>query len=77
METIWNISNLLIRSSEPVSAALDRISKNMRQIIFCVDSNGVLEGALTEGDFRRWAYAEGVADLSKPAIGAANTNPKY
>jgi N-acetylneuraminate synthase len=48
------ISRFLVFSEDSIADALNKISKNQSGIVFAVTENGVLEGVLTDGDFRRW-----------------------
>ena len=53
--------------------ALEKISANRARIIFLVDTNGHLEGSLSDGDFRRWVATQDPVDLNRPALESANT----
>lgn len=67
-----NIAGLVILSEESILAALNKINLNRNQIIFCVDENGVLEGALTDGDFRRWVATVEQVDLQRSVGSISN-----
>lgn len=56
-----------------VLAALAKIDANKSRIVFCVDGHGHLQGALSDGDFRRWVVHQSPVDLSRPAVEVANT----
>ena len=58
-----NISKYIVFSEDSVINALRKINQNKERIIFCVSSRGVLEGVLTDGDFRRWLTAKNVGNL--------------
>lgn len=62
----------LVYSQDPVRRALDKITENQARIIFVVDAHGHLEGALSDGDFRRWASDSTQLDLGTPSIDVAN-----
>ncbi len=65
--------HLTVFSEDTVREALDRIGRNRRRVVFCVDTAGVLEGVLTDGDVRRWLLAQDEVDLGRPVLGVANT----
>ena len=65
--------HLTVFSEDTVREALDRIGRNRRRVVFCVDTSGVLEGVLTDGDVRRWLLAQDDVDLERPVLGVANT----
>src|SRR5690606_17642345 len=66
------ITPYVVHSEAPLLTALQRITDNTERIVFCVDSHGVLEGSLTDGDFRRWIVANPAADLTVPALDVAH-----
>ncbi len=66
------IGPYVVHSEAPLLTALQRITDNAERIVFCVDSSGVLQGSLTDGDFRRWIVANPAADLSVPALEVAH-----
>lgn len=55
-----------------VLEALRRISENQSRVVFLVDAHGLVRGALTDGDVRRWLVGQAVPDLAAPAMEAAN-----
>lgn len=66
------IAAYLVYSGDPLLRALDKITANKSRIVFCVDERGHLQGALSDGDFRRWIAGQPGADLSQPVLTAAN-----
>lgn len=48
------ISSYIIFENESIVSALKKINNNKKRIIFIVNDHGVLTGALSDGDFRRW-----------------------
>jgi N-acetylneuraminate synthase len=60
------IPDFVVFSHDPVSRALQKISENKSGLVFAVAHNGVLEGVLTDGDFRRWMLRSEEIDLSLP-----------
>ena len=79
-----NIQQYIIQAGESIHCALTKLNLNSKKIIFCVDEAGVLKGAFSDGDFRRWAVNTIDLDLAKPIISIAsrdfvsssNENPK-
>jgi sialic acid synthase SpsE/sugar phosphate isomerase/epimerase len=72
MQIDKNITPYIIFSEETTLNALRKISDNKKRIIFTVSSSGVLEGVVTDGDFRRWIVAQKSIDLSGPVSSVAN-----
>lgn len=64
----------IVFSDDPVLTALQKISANQQRIIFLVNESGVLQGALSDGDFRRWLIANPAASLETSALEVANKN---
>lgn len=64
--------SLVLRSVESIQYALSRINANKMRMIFCVSEENILEGVLTDGDFRRWVLQNDTLDLSRPALEACN-----
>ncbi|PID60316.1 acetylneuraminic acid synthetase [candidate division KSB3 bacterium] len=61
-----NIARFIIFSEESIVAALKKISDNGSGLIFSVSDSGVLEGILSNGDFRRWLVMQDTIDLNQP-----------
>lgn len=55
--------------------ALKKIDKNALGVLFIVDDESRLVGALSDGDIRRWLIKTG--DLYSPVENAMNKSPKY
>lgn len=70
-----DLSALTIDSQAHVGDALKRISSNRLRFVLCVAQSGLLEGALTDGDFRRWVAREAKPDLTTPASAVCNRTP--
>jgi len=70
-----NLAAFVVYSEDPLLRALEKISANKARIIFCVSEHGMLEGALTDGDFRRWIADRGAVDLDVRSLEVANQNP--
>lgn len=55
--------------------ALERISANKAGVVFLVETDGLLAGVLTDGDFRRWVAGQRLIDLHRPVRSIANLAP--
>jgi sialic acid synthase SpsE/sugar phosphate isomerase/epimerase len=67
-----NLAKFIVFSEDSLHNALRKISENKARIVFCVSSRGVLEGVLSDGDFRRWITAHPSFDTDVPVISVAN-----
>lgn len=76
MQIDRNLSQYLVFSEDSLINALKKISDNKHGIIFAVSETGVLEGVLTDGDFRRWLIQQEVTDLNQPVSVACNKHFK-
>lgn len=63
----------VVFAEDPILIALGKINANRQRIVFCVDGHGVLRGALSDGDFRRWVIANPQASLDVSCVDVANT----
>lgn len=72
MHIIRNFSKLVVFSEDSLIAALNKISTNASRMIFCVSEGGILEGVLTDGDFRRWLTSAVDIDLNCPVSEVMN-----
>jgi N-acetylneuraminate synthase len=68
-----NINSFVVRADETIGAALRKIDLNNEGFVFVVDDSGLLEGVLTDGDFRRWLLARSAVDLNQKVSQVANT----
>ncbi|WP_226687909.1 N-acetylneuraminate synthase family protein [Stutzerimonas stutzeri] len=57
---------------DSIQAALQKINTNTRRLVFCLSEFGVLEGLVTDGDFRRWVVQVDNIDLTRPVREIAN-----
>ena len=69
-----HLSPYLVFADDSVLVALRKMTENRERIVFCVDSNGLLRGSLSDGDFRRWIVANPDADLEVASAQVANTS---
>ena len=60
-----NINAYTIFSDEPFHTVLEKIGANKRGFLFCLDSSGVLEGLITDGDIRRWLITQHQINLDQ------------
>lgn len=68
-----NLFPYVVHSDDSIAHALRKISSNRAQVVYCISGNGVLEGVVTDGDFRRWVVNEATIDLEQPVATVANT----
>lgn len=68
------IKPFVVYFEDPILHALQRINGNARRAVFCVSESGVLEGVVTDGDFRRWVVTTHDIDLQRPVREIANAN---
>ena len=60
------IAPYLVLDQESIRDVLKKIDSNKEGMVVCVDNAGLLLGALTDGDFRRWIVLERNLDLDTP-----------
>ncbi|QHE53724.1 N-acetylneuraminate synthase family protein [Pontibacillus sp. HMF3514] len=70
------IQKYIIHKDEPIVKSLQKISENKDRTIFAVNKYGVLQGVLTDGDFRRWVVKQKDIDLNQPLSIIINTTFK-
>ncbi|WDH79449.1 N-acetylneuraminate synthase family protein [Microbacterium esteraromaticum] len=62
----------IVFGEDPVLVGLGKINANKQRIVFCVDAHGILQGSLSDGDFRRWLIANPTASLDVSCATVAN-----
>jgi N-acetylneuraminate synthase len=72
-----SLSKYIIFAEDSILNALKKISDNKSRIIFSVTESGILEGVMTDGDFRRWLTNQTTIDLNQPIYKISNKNYKY
>lgn len=72
-----NLINYIVYSEESILEALKKISKNEGRIVFSVDERGVLNGVMTNGDFRRWIAGSPHFDVTRPVSSIQNKAYKW
>ncbi len=60
-----DMSRYLVLEEESIRNVLQKIDDNDEGIVICIDTAGVLQGILTDGDVRRWMLRERLPDLEK------------
>ena len=69
-----DLSPFCIQSEDSIRYALAKLERNERRIALVLSESGILEGILTDGDFRRWCLARPSIDLDAPARFAMNAS---
>jgi len=77
MQIEKNVASYIVFSEDTIVNALRKISENKKRIVFTVSSSGVLEGSVTDGDFRRWLVVQDSIDLNKPVSNIANRSVAF
>ncbi|HHH49981.1 MAG TPA: CBS domain-containing protein [Saprospiraceae bacterium] len=72
-----NFSKYVVFSEDTILSALNKISINKERLIFVVSESGRLEGALSDGDLRRWLIDTPDVDLQKPVNSIMNKNIRW
>ena len=62
----------IVFAEDPILVGLGKINANKQRIVFCVDEHGILQGSLSDGDFRRWLIANPTASLDVSCVTVAN-----
>ena len=61
-----NLAPYTILGQESIRDALNKIDSNNDGMLVCIDNSGLLQGLLTDGDFRRWIVTQKNPDLDQP-----------
>jgi sialic acid synthase SpsE/sugar phosphate isomerase/epimerase len=72
-----NIKDYIVYSQDSLVNALKKISDNKNRIIFSVDEFGVLDGVLTDGDFRRWVVNQKEINLNISVLDVINKSYRF
>jgi len=67
-----NFTQYVVFSEDSLLTALNKITANQCRLIFVVSEGGILQGVLSDGDFRRWIAATDLIDLNRPVTAAMN-----
>ncbi|ACT49382.1 N-acetylneuraminate synthase family protein [Methylovorus glucosotrophus] len=68
------ITPYIVYYEDSIQHALQKISSNTRRLVYCLSETGVLEGLVTDGDFRRWVVSTQEINLQKPVQQITNTS---
>jgi dTDP-glucose pyrophosphorylase len=68
-----NIQPFLIPQTHTIRQAMEQLEKTEEKIVFVVDGESRLIGAMTDGDIRRWILSDG--DLKAQVIQICNRKP--
>ncbi len=69
-----NMKNFLINSNRTVKQAMRQLSDIGERQLFVVDDGDILQGALSDGDIRKWILGNGALDGMVEVV--ANKSPK-
>jgi N-acetylneuraminate synthase len=67
-----DIRKYIVFSDTSILHALEKLSENKKKIVFLVNESGLLEGSLTDGDFRRWIVEQSSINLNQSVSAVAN-----
>ena len=56
-----------------IQHALQKMNRNTKRMVFCISESGVLDGIVTDGDFRRWVMSGVEIDLNTPVSAICNS----
>ena len=69
-----SIEDFVVFKDDTILHVLKKINNNHREIAFVIDSSGVLEGVVTDGDLRKWLIVQPTPDLTLSVSLAMNTS---
>ena len=69
-----NFTQYVVFAEDTILSALSKITANQSRLIFVVTESGILQGVLTDGDFRRWIAQCTEIDLNRPVTAAMNAD---
>jgi sialic acid synthase SpsE/sugar phosphate isomerase/epimerase len=61
-----NILPYTVIGEDSIRHALQKMDASTEGMVVCVDPDGILQGVLTDGDFRRWSLSASLPDLNQP-----------
>jgi sialic acid synthase SpsE/sugar phosphate isomerase/epimerase/CBS domain-containing protein len=67
-----NFTQFVVFAEDSILTALNKITANKSRLIFVVSEAGILQGVLSDGDFRRWIGSSDGIDLGLPVTAAMN-----
>ncbi|AGX86148.1 N-acetylneuraminate synthase family protein [Candidatus Symbiobacter mobilis] len=72
-----SFGKLVVFKEDSLLNALNKINSNKSRVVFVVSENGALEGALTDGDFRRWITSSLDVNLDVPVSRVMNSRIQW
>ncbi len=69
-----NLTRFIVFSEDSLLNALRKISENKVHLVFTVTETGVIDGVLSDGDFRRWLTSNNEVNLNVPVGDISNKN---
>jgi len=72
LQTERNFTQFVVFAEDSILSALNKITANQSRLIFVVSEGGILQGVLSDGDFRRWIAGSDLIDLNQPVTAAMN-----
>lgn len=72
-----DLSKYVTFAEDSIINALRKISDNKSKIVFSVTATSVLEGVVTDGDFRRWLIRQETIDLNQPIARISNKDYRF
>jgi len=67
-----NFTQFVVFAEDSILSALSKITTNQTRLIFIVSESGILQGVMSDGDFRRWIASCSDIDLNQPVTAAMN-----
>jgi len=71
------LEKYIVFTEDAIRLGLKKMDVNNMRVIFVVGETGILEGIITDGDFRRWAIQHDTIDLEEPVSKVANKHFQY
>jgi sialic acid synthase SpsE/sugar phosphate isomerase/epimerase len=62
----------VIYHDDSIEHALQKMNKNSKRMVYCLSETGLLEGIVTDGDFRRWVTSVSEINLQLPVREISN-----
>jgi len=68
-----NFTQFIVFAEDTILSALSKITANQTRLVFVVSESGILQGVMSDGDFRRWIATCSEIDLNQPVTAAMNS----
>lgn len=72
-----NFSDYIVCSEDCITRALKKIGRNQHRFIIVVSHSGILQGIMTDGDFRRWVVQQEDISLSQKVENVMNRKYEF